>query len=103
MDSMQNKIQGKWQEIKGDIKKTWGNLTDDELDKTKGDMTSIGGLIQQKYGDSQHKYSQKLKEIYERFIDKKDDVLQRTKDKLREDDDSSLDRDNALDEGDELG
>ena len=51
MNLNENTIKGKWLEIKGDIQKAWGKLTDDELEKTKGDMKAIGGLIQQKYDD----------------------------------------------------
>lgn len=60
-------IKGRWPEIKGDLKKAWGKLTDDELDKTKGDMASIGGLIQFRYGQSQESYSKKLADIFDRF------------------------------------
>ncbi len=45
-------IEGKWKEIKGDILKTWGNLTDDEVDKSKGDLMSLQGVIQKKYGQT---------------------------------------------------
>ncbi len=37
-----------------------GNLTDDELETTKGDMGSIAGLIQQKYGTAQEEVRKKL-------------------------------------------
>ena len=37
----ENTIKGKWLEIKGDVRKAWGKLTDDELEQTKGDMTAI--------------------------------------------------------------
>lgn len=65
----ENTIKGKWLEIKGDIQKAWGNLTDDELEKTKGDMKSIQGLIQQKYGQAQGNYESKLSDIFKRFED----------------------------------
>lgn len=34
----ENTIKGKWLEIKGEIQKSWGKLTDDEIDKTQGDL-----------------------------------------------------------------
>ncbi len=79
----ENTLQGKWREIKGEIRKGWGKLTDDELEQTKGDMTAIGGLIQQRYGDSQDTYKDKLSDIYRRFEIKKDKAMEATKDKLR--------------------
>lgn len=41
----ENTIKGHWLEIKGDIQKAWGRLTDSELDQTKGDAKAISGLI----------------------------------------------------------
>lgn len=58
---------GKWKEIKGEIRKKWGQLTDDELEKTKGDMTAIGGLIQQKYGAKKEEVKEKIESIFKNF------------------------------------
>jgi uncharacterized protein YjbJ (UPF0337 family) len=61
--------QGKWTEIKGEIQKTWGNLTGDELEKTKGDMKAVSGLLQQKYGLAKDEAATKISGIYGRFQD----------------------------------
>lgn len=63
----ENIVKGKWLEIKGEVQKNWGKLTDDELEKTKGDMKAIGGLIQQRYGEAQKDYNKKLDSIFHRF------------------------------------
>ncbi len=76
-------IKGRWHEIKGDIQKAWGKLTDDELEKTKGDMKSISGLIQQRYGDAKEDYSKKLSDIYAKFEEKKDAAVVGIKEKLK--------------------
>jgi uncharacterized protein YjbJ (UPF0337 family) len=49
----ENIAQGKWTEFKGEIQKKWGQLTDDDFDKTKGDITKLTGIIQKKYGETQ--------------------------------------------------
>jgi uncharacterized protein YjbJ (UPF0337 family) len=72
MELNENVIKGKWLEIKGDIQKTWGKLTDDELEKTKGDVKAIGGLIQQRYGETYEKSHDKVNEIFKKFDEKKD-------------------------------
>ena len=59
-------IQGKWSEIKGNVKKQWGKLTDDELTQLKGTQEELSGLLQQKYG---YKKEQAEKEVCE-FYDK---------------------------------
>lgn len=76
-------MSGKWLEIKGDIQKAWGNLTDDELEKTKGDMKSIQGLIQQKYGKAKDDSEKKLSDIFNRFGDKKDHTVDKVKNSLK--------------------
>ena len=85
MDFNKNVIKGKWLEFKGNLKKQWGKLTDDELDKTDGDVKAIGGLIQQRYGEKEDVYGRKLEDIYRGLEDKKDDVVENVKDKLRRD------------------
>jgi uncharacterized protein YjbJ (UPF0337 family) len=79
MTKNENEIKGKWLEMRGEIQKSWGKLTNDELEKTKGDLKAISGLIQQKYGEAQEKSSAKLAGIFSRFESKKNSVIDATK------------------------
>ncbi|MDO9182812.1 MAG: CsbD family protein [Bacteriovorax sp.] len=79
MELSKNITQGKWTEIKGEVQKAWGKLTDDELEKTKGDIKVIGGLIQQRYGEAQKNYHEKLSNIFQNIEEKKEEVLDKTK------------------------
>ena len=82
-----NVFEGKWNEFKGEVRKVWGKITGDELESTKGDMESISGLVQQKYGHTKDEVTQKLTEMKDRFAEN-------TKDSLRESNaNSSLNRD----------
>lgn len=45
-----DRIEGKWTEIKGQIRSAYGELTDDEIEKAKGDRSQLEGLMQQKLG-----------------------------------------------------
>lgn len=47
-----DQIKGNWKEYKGKARKQWGDLTDDELEQSKGDREQVEGLIQRKYGKS---------------------------------------------------
>jgi uncharacterized protein YjbJ (UPF0337 family) len=38
------------EELKGNIKEKWGDLTDDDLDKIAGRRDQLEGLIQRRYG-----------------------------------------------------
>lgn len=62
-------IKGRWLEIKGGVRKLWGNLTDDELEETKGQITSIAGLIERKYGEARASIDQKLDGVFHQFYD----------------------------------
>lgn len=76
----QDVIQGKWTEIKGEIRKAWGNLSGDELEQTKGNLDSISGIIQQKYGQRKEDVSEKLNTIVGRFQHKVESKYEDLKD-----------------------
>jgi uncharacterized protein YjbJ (UPF0337 family) len=60
----ENLASGNWKELKGRIQSTWGKLTDDELETSKGDVNTIAGLIQQKYGSTQEDVRKKLNDWF---------------------------------------
>ena len=43
-------IQGKWKQLKGNVKEKWGDLTDDEIDQIDGKKDQLAGKLQEKYG-----------------------------------------------------
>lgn len=43
-------FKGAWNEIKGKIKKTWGKLTDDDIQEIQGNHQEIYGKLQKHYG-----------------------------------------------------
>ena len=45
-----DQLQGKWRQIKGDAKKKWGELTDDDLTEIDGNQEKLVGKLQEKYG-----------------------------------------------------
>jgi uncharacterized protein YjbJ (UPF0337 family) len=42
--------QGQWKQLKGQVRKQWGKLTDDDLDQIHGDAEILAGKIQERYG-----------------------------------------------------
>ncbi|WP_223703103.1 CsbD family protein [Sutcliffiella deserti] len=48
----QTSMKGKWNQMKGDAKQKWGNLTDDDLQEVEGDRDKLVGKIQERYGKS---------------------------------------------------
>lgn len=73
-------FKGKWTEIKGEIKTQWGKLTEDELEKTFGNLVSIAGLIQQRYGAKKEEVQDKLNAIAARFSQKTENIKNEMRD-----------------------
>jgi uncharacterized protein YjbJ (UPF0337 family) len=43
-------FKGKWNQLKGDVKKTWGNLTDNDIAQIEGNYDKFVGVLQERYG-----------------------------------------------------
>jgi uncharacterized protein YjbJ (UPF0337 family) len=43
-------LSGMWKQIRGQVKETWGKLTDDDLDVIDGNRDQLVGKLQERYG-----------------------------------------------------
>jgi len=43
-------FEGRWKQLKGDAKRFWGKLTDDDLDTSEGNKDKLVGALQERYG-----------------------------------------------------
>ena len=63
-------FEGKWKEMRGQLKEWWGELTDDDLERTGGQADQIIGLLQQKYGytreRAEQEFNRRLEEVKEK-------------------------------------
>jgi uncharacterized protein YjbJ (UPF0337 family) len=57
-------LAGKWNQMKGRIKETWGDLTDDDLDRIEGQQDRLVGLIQERYGYSKERAEQEVDRLF---------------------------------------
>lgn len=46
----QDRIEGRWKQLKGKVREQWGKLTDDDLDVIAGRRDQLLGRIQQRHG-----------------------------------------------------
>ena len=53
-------FEGKWKEMRGQVKEWWGKLTDDDLEQAGGKADRLIGLLQQKYGYSREQAEQEF-------------------------------------------
>jgi uncharacterized protein YjbJ (UPF0337 family) len=54
-------LKGQWNEVRGQLKTKWGQLTDDDLKLTSGNIDQLVGVIQRKTGEA--------REVIEQFLD----------------------------------
>ena len=59
--------QGKWKQLTGQVRKQWGQLTDDDLDQIAGDRERLEGKIQERYGIAREEARKQIDE-FERSI-----------------------------------
>ena len=64
------KLEGKWDQLRGRVKEAWGDLTDDDLDRTEGQIDRLVGTIKEKTGETTDKIEQKLARLLDTVGDK---------------------------------
>lgn len=45
-----DRIEGSWKQLRGEIRKAWGALTDDEIEEIRGRRDILAGKLQEHYG-----------------------------------------------------
>ena len=55
-----DELKGKWRQYRGQIKKEWGQLTDDDLNQIEGNYDILIGKIQEKYATSREEIRRRL-------------------------------------------
>jgi uncharacterized protein YjbJ (UPF0337 family) len=53
-------LKGKWNQLKGNVRKQWGKLTDDDVDQIQGDSEILLGRIQERYGRTKEEAQQEI-------------------------------------------
>ncbi|HET9259967.1 MAG TPA: CsbD family protein [Acidimicrobiia bacterium] len=59
-DGTQTKWEGRWDQLKGKAKQTWGDLTDDDLDVAEGNYEEMIGRIKERTGETQEQIEERL-------------------------------------------
>jgi len=50
-------------QLRGDVRKWWGKMTDDDVDQIQGDMERFLGKLQQRYGYTREQAERELNEF----------------------------------------
>lgn len=59
-------IKGNWKQFRGEMKRIWGNITDDEFDKVEGQRDKLAGLIQKSYGRTREQAESEVDSFFNR-------------------------------------
>jgi uncharacterized protein YjbJ (UPF0337 family) len=57
------RFEGRWQDLRGRMKEAWGDLTDDDLDRTEGKWDQVVGTVKRKTGETSDAIEARLKSL----------------------------------------
>ncbi len=63
----QDILQGKWKQVRGEIRSWWGKLTNDDLDRIEGSKDRLSGILQERYGYSLHEAQREIADFMEQI------------------------------------
>ena len=53
-------LKGRWNQLKGHLRKQWGRLTDDDIDQIQGQRDILLGKLQEYYGKDREQNEREL-------------------------------------------
>jgi uncharacterized protein YjbJ (UPF0337 family) len=54
--------EGTWQRVKGKMRETWGDLTDDDMEQARGNFEQFAGRVKEKTGETAEDIQRKFAE-----------------------------------------
>jgi len=67
-------LQGKWKQLRGNIKAAFGKLTDDDLLQADGNADKMLGVLQERYGYTKAQAEQEWNKFAQKYTDRADDA-----------------------------
>jgi uncharacterized protein YjbJ (UPF0337 family) len=59
-----DQLEGKWHQMKGEVKAKWGKLTNDDLDQINGNLEKLIGRLQERYGYARERAEKEVNDYY---------------------------------------
>ncbi|MEP7027248.1 MAG: CsbD family protein [Candidatus Eisenbacteria bacterium] len=60
-------LKAKWKQLRGSVKQSWGDLTDDDLARIDGSWDRLVGRIEEKTGQVRSDIESRLADLVEQF------------------------------------
>ena len=57
-------VKGQWKQMKGEMRKQWGKLTDDDYQQIAGEKDKLIGRLQERYGWSREEAERSADEYF---------------------------------------
>lgn len=76
---MDAKLTGKLQEIQGELIKMWGSLKGSEIEKARGNLVAIRGILQEKFGEARNEAEKQLGDMVAKYAQKPAETLEEFK------------------------
>lgn len=59
-------LKGKWNQVKGNIKQQWGDLTDNDIARIEGNYDEFVGILQERYGYTRERAAREVDDYLNR-------------------------------------
>jgi uncharacterized protein YjbJ (UPF0337 family) len=70
-----NVLEGKWKQLRGEVRRVWGKLTNSDVDKVKGSYERLAGVLQERYGYNREQAEKEISDFLTRFEQKLEQPL----------------------------
>ncbi len=68
-------LKGQWRQVRGNVRETFGKLTDDDLEQIGGNAETLLGKIQERYGYTRDQASREWDNFWNDFMAKADKTV----------------------------
>jgi len=60
-----DQVKGNWNQVKGEVKRRWGKLSDDDLDVVDGEYDKLVGKLQERHGLEREQAKKEVDALYD--------------------------------------
>jgi uncharacterized protein YjbJ (UPF0337 family) len=61
----EKQFKGRWKQFKSEVRKEWGQLTDNDLSEAEDDYIKFLGIVQKRYGEQKDQVNRWIEQWYE--------------------------------------
>jgi uncharacterized protein YjbJ (UPF0337 family) len=73
-----DQLEGKWKQVKGEVREKWGKLTDDDILVVGGRRDQLIGRVQERYGMAKEAATKEVDTFLKQLIDPVEDSTSST-------------------------